>query len=219
MEQQPQISKLFATFTDDEATSFRQALAAVIGEDEASKLSWQRRGALATDGGWLIGVNESAVASLHNEFGDASTRPWAFPTNFRGGPLSASITDRTPGLMTRTKFLSIPAAVALLASERNPEIEVLRRKKLFDEALGAEQDRVTANAKAEAEAKQAAIEHAARRPERWAELPRLERCLFVAAAQSPRTPAQALLDVARLLSGGDHQLAEPPAAFEPEARL
>jgi hypothetical protein len=217
MEVQP--FKLYIAFTDDEASAFWTALAQHLDPDDAQKPSWQKRGAQAADGQWLLGWNEPAAASLRNELGDYSDRPWAFPnSSLKGGPVSSLISNLTPGLLTVTRFAPIADAVALLKSDRSPELEVLRRKRLFDEALERDRDRADAEAKGDAERKKAQAEHVRRRPERWVSLPRDIKALYVAAANASLqglSSSQTFVRLAELLRGSDVALAAPPTTFEP----
>jgi len=122
----------------------------------------------------------------------------------------------------------IDVGVALLQSPQNPELEVVRRKQLFDDAVRSEQERAEEQKRAEVAAEKARKEHLARRPERWAALPREVRALYVAAAEitetNPRTPsplanrspAAAFVALAKLLSGPNYRLDQVPRTFEPE---
>jgi len=69
------------------------------------------------------------------------------------------------------------------------------------------------------EERRARAEHEARKPERWRALPALERALFVAAAEDPRSIRAALVRVAQLVaSPGGIPMVTPPSTFEPPAQ-
>lgn len=58
-------------------------------------------------------------------------------------------------------------------------------------------------------------EHAAKRPARWAALTVLERALYVAASENPRSVREALLRVAALLAvPRSFAMGSPPSTFE-----
>jgi len=58
-------------------------------------------------------------------------------------------------------------------------------------------------------------EHAAKRPDRWRQLPALERALLVAAAEDHRSIRSALVRVAQLLGQPNaYSMVTPPTTFE-----
>jgi hypothetical protein len=99
---------------------------------------------------------------------------------------------------------------AVRAKQEADAKEVERRRQLLAESITRDQ----AEAEQRRNEKRRREEHAAKRGERWAALPRLTQALYMAAAERPMTPAAGLIRMAQLLTAPDYQFQAPPATFE-----
>jgi hypothetical protein len=102
---------------------------------------------------------------------------------------------------------------AAQAKREADEREIERQRQLVVDLLETE----AASAEQRREGRRLAEEHAAKRPARWAALPRLVQALYVTAAERPFTHTHALIRVAQLLTAADHNFQTPPNTFERES--
>jgi hypothetical protein len=119
--------------SDAEAPEAVAALAKIIGEAEANKPSWIRR--LVKLGTGELGLIVNSCIAIRRD--DLS---WQSPWTVANG--MAAIAVAYP----------LSEAVAILKSADSPEIEVERRRKLFEEFQAATRKREEEKAKAESEA-------------------------------------------------------------------
>jgi hypothetical protein len=196
--------RTIAQLRDEELDDFRSALAARIGTDESTRLHWVRRAARRDDGEWLLEIARPKVNRNDLSYAAADGRydrsPWVYPG----------------GMDTVTDYLPLVDGLVLLQGEENPEDEIARRRQLADNhrrnAMNEEQQRRQASADQLAATKR----HAEEKPARWASLTREQRALYVVAATFPRTPARALVQVAKLLSGSGDLTHKVSELFESE---
>jgi hypothetical protein len=210
-------AKVPDALTDEERAGAQAELANLIGAEEAAKFSWLKRLALAADGSVLIEIKVPRVprADLRTVIPAHENAPWAFPDRSPLNPLGPGEGGR-PGMLADIDYRPLAEAVELLRGPDSPEAEIKRR---FDclyervEMQNAEARRVINARETEREARKA---REAGRAERWRDLPRDAKVFYLAAESTPRTPSQALLEVARLLTDPERALEQVPRTFEPE---
>jgi hypothetical protein len=205
--------KVFSDLTDGQLDAGRAALAAHLGDEQAGKPSWLRRLALVNEGEWLLSYREAVCLDL----GWHHDSPWSYPeTKPTASPRSSEVRAEMQGMAFALKYGPIATVVALLQSAKNnPELEVDRRFRVFGDAVERDRQRGAREAQDENDRKRRIADHRARRPERWAALPREVKALYVAADGEHQTVSEALVAVAEIIRAGDGRLIAVARSFEP----
>lgn len=165
---------------DEEMPAAVAALASVIGKAQSKLPSWQRRLAVTVDGKTHLLVVEACN--------------WKDPNSVCGWV--DTDTHATTGTPTA---LPIPAAAALLASDFNPERELLRRRKLAAALEAKETAKREAKRKADEAAKAAKAKDAAERAQYhapgWSAMPAPMRAMLRLALAVEKRDAELAADI------------------------